>query len=506
MSSPNGSPGSSRTLFGHPIGLGVLFFTEMWERFSYYGMRAILVLFMTTEAAREGMGFENPGLGFDTVKAGAIYGLYTAGVYLLTLPGGWIADNILGQRKAIWYGGILIMIGHALLAIPDVPETFFGGLCFIAAGTGLLKPNISSIVGDLYPEGGARRDAGFSIFYMGINIGSVLGQTFVALLAEKYNWHWGFGLAAFGMLAGLIVYRIYQPQLGDIGLKPKAKEADIPKGSNTLPIILSVFLIAFLAILQFTGQIDVTTARGIAEAVGIIIVSVTLVYFLNVLVSGGLTTDEKKKVGVIFFLFVGAALFWSGFEQAGSTLNLFANELTNRYVGDWQVPAGWLQNANPAFIVIFAPIFGALWINLAKRNLNPSTPLKFGFGLILMGLGFLVMYFASKLVVQDGQVGMQWLILTYFLHSAGELTLSPVGLSATTKLAPRKYYSQMMGIWFVAAALGNLIAGLFAGEFDAENTSNLPDLFMSVVQFGVGAGIIFIVTSPFIKKWMGDVK
>jgi len=492
-----------KTFWGQPRGLSTLFFTEMWERFSYYGMRAILVLFMTTETARE-------GLGLDVETAGAVYGLYTAGVYLLTLPGGWIADNILGQRKAIWYGGICIMTGHLILAIPGSPGIFFAGLGFVAVGTGLLKPNISTIVGDLYPEGGARRDAGFSIFYMGINIGSILGQTLVSLLGEKVNWHYGFGLAAVGMFIGLVQFRLTQGYLGDIGLKPKAKEkgedSEEHKGNKTLGRFLVFILIALLATLQLTGYIDMFTARGLAEGVGVLIVTVTIFYFLYILIAGGLDKVERKKVVVIFMLFVGAALFWSGFEQAGSSLNLFAFDHTNRYLFGWQLPAGWLQSVNPVFVVIFAPIIGALWVKLAARNMNPSTPLKFGFGLILMGMGFLAMVFAAKIVVAGAQAGMYFLVLTYFLHSIGELALSPIGLSATTKLAPKRYVGQMMGIWFVGASLGNLIAGLYAGNFDPEAVETFPDLFRSVTFMGVGAGLAFIAMSPWLKRWMGDVR
>ncbi len=482
---------------GHPKGLRVLFFTEMWERFSYYGMRAILLLFMTTETARE-------GLGLATETAGAIYGLYTAGVYLLTLPGGWIADNILGQRKAIWYGGICIMTGHVLLAIPGASAIFYAGLCFVAVGTGLLKPNISSIIGDLYPEKDARRDAGFSIFYMGINIGAILGQTAVAYFGEKVNWHLGFSLAAFGMLIGLIQFRISRNSLGETGLKPKVDKkikADEPS-NKPLGIALAVILIALLILLQIYGCIDMLSAVGIANTIGVLIVTVILFFFIYVFAAGGLNAAEKKQMVVIFFLFIGAAMFWSGFEQAGSSLNLFGRDYTNRFLFGWELPTGWLQSVNPVFIVIFAPLIGALWVKLAARNINPKTPLKFATGLFLLAAGFLVMYFAAKIVATGTKVGMTWLILTYFLHTVGELTLSPVGLSATTKLAPRKYYGQMMGVWFVGAALGNLIAGVYSGNFDPENVQQMPDLFMAVVQFGIGGSILFLALSPWINRWV----
>ena len=497
---------TGKGFFGHPLGLSTLFVTEMWERFSYYGMRAILILFMTTEATQE-------GLGLTTATAGAVYGLYTASVYLLTLPGGWLADNIFGQRKAIWYGGILIMIGHAILAIPASPGIFYLGLAFVALGTGLLKPNISTIVGDLYSDDtGARRDAGFSIFYMGINLGSFLGQIIVPILAD-YNWHLGFGCAAIGMFLGLIYYRTSAPKnLGDIGVSPKVKEVegDAESARNagttrTVGIILGLGLVAVLTILHFTGVVDLTTANGIANAMKYIIVMVTVLYFLWIYIGGGLNADEKKKVIVIFLLFVGAAIFWAGFEQAGSSLNLFARDFTERNVFGWEMPAGVLQSVNPMFIIIFAPIIGALWVRLATRQMNPRTPIKFAIGLFLLGLGFLVMVFAAQVAASGVKAGMFFLILTYFFHSIGELTLSPVGLSTTTKLAPKDYVGQMMGIWFVATALGNLIAGTFGGNFDPENVQQMPDLFMSVVYLSGAAVIFYLIFGGLMKRWMGDI-
>ena len=490
----------SKTFFGHPRGLATLFFTEMWERFSYYGMKAILLLFMISDTGQE-------GLGLDTETGGAAYGLYAAGVYLLTLPGGWIADNLIGQRKAIWYGGIVIMLGHLTLAISPGPAVFFFGLCLIAIGTGLLKPNISSIVGDLYPEGGARRDAGFSIFYMGINLGSVLGQLIVPYLAQNVNWHLGFGIAAVGMLLGLIQYRFTQGSLGEIGVVPKAKEdVNTGKANNKIGALLAVGLIVLIVILQYMGVVDLTTAIGIRDTLGVVIVLISAFFFLYIFIAGGLNVVEKKRMGVVLLLFLGAAIFWSGFEQAPTTLTLFADQLTNTSVfGLFELPSGSVQSINPLFIIIFAPLFGALWIRLAAKNMNPSTPLKFAVGLILMALGFLVMVQAAKIATPDNKVGLYWFVLTYFLHTSGELTLSPVGLSTMTKLAPKKLYGQVMGLWFVATALGNLIAGWYGGEFDASNLSTMPDLFMSVVYIGLGAGIVMLVLSPWAKKWMGGV-
>lgn len=567
-----GNSVQDKTFFGHPPGLFTLFFTEMWERFSYYGMRAILIFFMT-----KSMADANAGLGLEESTAGAIYGLYTASVYLLTLPGGWLADNVFGQRKAIWYGGIIIMLGHIVLAIPGY-SVFFVGLALVAIGTGLLKANISTIVGDLYPEGGARRDAGFSIFYMGINIGSFTGQMAIGYFGEQVNWHLGFGIAAIGMFLGLVLYKLTENKyLGEAGKVPKAKEAiasgEATSGGSTLAYILMASLVAFIVLLQVTGAVDMRSIVGLAKAMGYIIVAIAALYFTYVLVAGGLNKTEKLKVVVIIFLFVGAALFWAGFEQAGSSLNLFAERYTRRNFGPyglpsivaylvaaavlfglgaiwnkqvykrpdligalkvitavvivgiagfswwivdslnanaaWEMPASWLQSVNPLFIIILAPVFGALWLKLAARNMNPAAPFKFGFGLVCLGLGFLVMVFAARVVVADlpetVRVSTLWLVMTYLLHTTGELTLSPVGLSMTTKLAPKKFAGQMMGIWFIGAALGNLIAGLFAGNFDENNAGQMPDLFMSVVFTGVGAGILFLIMGPWIKRWMGDV-
>lgn len=492
---------NNKTFFGHPRGLSTLFFAEFWERFSYYGMRAILILFMTTETAQH-------GLGLTTANAGAAYGLYTAAVYLLALPGGWMADNMIGQKKAIWYGGILIMIGHAILAIPAGPSIFFCGLAFVAMGTGLLKPNISSIVGDLYGDDkGARRDAGFSLFYMAINLGSFIGQIVVPLLAD-YNWHLGFGMAAIGMFFGLVYFRMTEKDtLDGIGDVPQriTHQSDVKKGKLTTYGII-IILVAVIVLLQYFGMVDLYSITGIAESMKYVIILVSVFYFLYVIFAGGLSGDEIKKTLVIIVLFIGAATFWSGFEQAGSALNLFARDFTDRNIFGWEMPAGMLQSVNPFFIIIFAPLIGALWVKLAARNLNPSTPLKFAVGLVLLGLGFLVMVKAAQVATTGAKAGMFALVLTYFFHSIGELTLSPVGLSAITKLAPQKFLSQMMGIWFVASALGNLIAGTFGGHFDPENVNQMPNLFHTFVILPCAVGVIIFLLSPIFKRWMGDVK
>jgi POT family proton-dependent oligopeptide transporter len=462
------SAAEGKTFFGHPRGLATLFFTEMWERFSYYGMRALLVLFMVDQ-------INNGGLGFDEGKANAIYGLYTSMVYLLALAGGWVADKYIGQRKAVWYGGIIIAAGHFSMAIPVI-STFYLGLILIVIGTGLLKPNVSTIVGDLYPEGGARRDAGFSIFYMGINIGAFLGPVLCGVAGENVNWHMGFSLAGFGMVLGLIQYKMTEKYLGQAGIQPKAQEeSEIGRegGSSVGAVIIGVAVAAIVAGLSMGGviTIDLTSVVGFVEATGVIILALATWYFSYLLFAAGFDSDERKRVVVIAFLFVGAAIFWSGFEQAGSSLNLFGKYFTDRSLLGWEMPTSWLQSINAIFIIILAPFFGALWLWLAKRNLEPSSPVKFAFGLVFLGLGFGVMILAAKIAMEQGNAGITFLTLTYLLHTIGELCLSPVGLSTMTKLAPKRIVGQTMGIWFLATSLGNLMAGLVAGRFSFKEFS-----------------------------------
>ena len=475
--------------FGHPRGLATLFFTEMWERFSYYGMRGILILFMV-DAIQTG------GLGMTDGKAAAIYGLYTAGVYLLALPGGWFADKLVGARNAVFYGGFLIAAGQFSLAFAaTTPAGFYSGLVLIVLGTGLLKPNVSAIVGDLYPEGGSRRDAGFSIFYMGINLGAFVGPLVCGALGEGIAWKWAFLAAGTGMVLGLIQYRL-GAGLADLGGAPKLEPAERKNTNQTLfGVVFGILAIA--AILYFLQSRGITafSLQQAAGATGAFIVGLAIFYFAYQLLFGGLDPVEKKRMVVIFFLFVGAALFWSGFEQAGSSMNLFADRLTDRVIFGWEVPASWLQSVNPVFIIIFAPVFGWLWVALGSRN--PSIPMKFGLGLILLGIGFLVMAWASVYAAPENGVSPMWLVVTYFLHTTGELCLSPVGLSSITKLAPKRLVGQMMGIWFMGAALGNLIAGLVAGQMES---LPLVQLFGTVAAIVIGSGILYVLFKGPIHK------
>ncbi len=494
---PTGGAPATQTNERHPRGLQTLFFTEMWERFSYYGMRALLVLFMV-DAMKHG------GMGLTDKIATSIYGLYTAAVYLAALPGGWLADRLFGAQKSIWYGGILIATGHFILAIPR-DETFYLGLAFVVAGTGLLKPNISAVVGELYPEGGARRDAGFTVFYMGINLGAALGPLFCSALGEKLNWHYGFGAAGVGMVLGLIQFRLTARHLGEAGLRP-GHAGGLTPGLRTGLFVTGASGVAILT-LCLTGVIQVNPVK-VAQNTSTFIVSVAVIYFLYVLLFMKLERVEKQRVGIIVILFVSSALFWAGFEQAGSSLNLFAERYTDRHLNwlNFEIPAGWFQSLEPAFIIILAPVVAAVWLRLGRRNLNPSLSIKFGLGLILMAFGFIVMAGAARLVVAGHRAGPMWLTTTYLIHTVAELCLSPIGLSSVTKLAPRRLVGQMLGAWFLATSLGNLIAGLVAGQFRADSVAQMPALFMQVVTAPILVGIALILLSKTLQRWMIGIK
>ncbi len=635
---PSPTPPTSSGFFGHPRGLMTLFFTEMWERFSYYGMRGLLVLFMV-DTIRGGLGFEDSA-------ATAIYGIYTGAVYLVCLPGGWIADHLIGQQRSVWYGGIVIMLGHFTLALPAVfpglphVEIFYLGLMLIVAGTGLLKPNISAIVGQLYPDGGARRDAGFSVFYMGINLGATLGPLVCSYLGEKVDWHYGFGAAGVGMLLGLIQYKLTERHLGDAGKAPAGTGdpvRDIAVRRRGWKILWGgVLLFLLLCVLMGTGALPLSPST-LAKGLGVFIVVVAALFFLWILTVGHLTSQERKHVVVIGIFFLGAAMFWSGFEQAGSTLNLFADRYTDRsFMGHWfqaspefvaedfadpeglrqqlqdesdavsrfvwgtistngqtalgrdnpatqnaaatatllagemnrvlaseslfdearfsgrelsdstrQVmalkgnsdirarqnrslledaypgqlvryadkpgnhPAGYYQSINPLFIILLAPFFASFWVKLARRNLEPSAPMKFALGFLQLGLGFAVMTLAAILVLREGEGGKvmpTWLLFTYLLHTTGELCLSPIGLSWVTKLAPPRYVGQMMGTWFMGAALGNLVGGLVAGLFDEESIEQMPARFAMITVTMLLAGLLFAVFAKSIRRLIGETR
>jgi POT family proton-dependent oligopeptide transporter len=480
--------------FNHPRGLATLFFTEMWERFSYYGMRALLTLYMTTETIGA-----NPGLGLDVATAGAIYGLYTALVYILTLPGGWVADNLWGQRKAVWVGGWIIALGHFTMAVPT-DFTFFLGMVFITCGTGLLKPNISTVVGELYPEGGARRDAGFSLFYMGINLGAFLGPMITGWLGEGYNWHWGFGVAGVGMVAGLLQYRAGLGYLGDAGVLRTTDTAEMLASKSRK--FFGAFFGAVAVIVGFGYLVSIGvlpfTLTQIATVMGYAVLVIVALYFVYLWTLGGHTAEENKAMAVIFWLFLLIAIFWSGFEQAGTSMNIFARDLTDRVFMGREWPASWLQSVNPIWIILMAPAFGSLWVWLEKRNSDPSIPMKAGLGLTGLSVGFFVLAWGAANATPESPVSPAWLVVTYFLFTVGELCISPIGLSAITKLSPRNRVGQMMGIWFVGAALGNLFAGLVGGRLE----SMAPSALFRTVALTIGAAaIVGLVCAPFVKRW-----
>ena len=477
----------------HPKGLKTLFLTEMWERMSFYGMRGILVLFMTATIV-------NGGLEIDAVSASAIYGIYASSVYLVALLGGWLADRHIGQQNAILYGGIVIMLGHFLLAITNI-QTFYLGLIFVVLGTGLLKPNISAIVGGLYENNLEQKESGFTLFYMSINIGSILGFFICGYLGENIGWHYGFGAAGVGMAFGLIQFVLTKKNLGQVGINPTI---DLPKEVKKKELsILSISMIAFL-LLVLSGLLGIWEFNPIpiANILTVIIMLIAILYFAYLFLFGNLSDNEQKKIILIIVLFFGAALFWSGFDQAGSSFNIFAKEYTDRMFMGWEYPASWLQVLNPLLVVILSPFMAYLWFFLGKRMLDPSLPFKFGLGLIFMAIGFVFIAIGASIAMQEGLAGAKWLLLTYLFHTIGELTLSPIGLAAISNLSPKRFVGQMMGIWFLASSLGAIIAGLLSGQATYGGLSSMPSLFNQIAIYSSIAGFILIIISRPLNNWV----
>jgi len=478
--------------FGHPEGLTTLFFTEMWERMSYYGMRALLVLFMTA-TLQEG------GLALTVASAGAIYGLYTGSVYFMGLPGGWIADRLLGGQKAVWYGGIVIMIGHIILAIPS-DETFFIGLIFVILGTGLLKPNIGAMVGQLYSSKDRRRDSGYAIYYMGINLGSIFGYIICGYLAENMGWHWGFGAAAVGMGLGLIQYKLTSPKLEEAGRTPTDPLS--PKGIKTAWTVIITFLIivACITTLVFQGNIVINPVI-LAEYTAITFSAIFVLYYASIYIFGKLSKNEALRLSALLLICIASACFWSGFEQAGSSLNLFSRDYTDRMIGSFEIPTAWMGSTNSIFIVILSPFFAALWMKLGQKLVTPAYGIKCAIGLIIMASGFIVMFFAAQYAASGLKVAPYWLVGTYFLHTVGELILSPVALSAVSKLSPKRFAGQMMGVFVLTYSIGNIISGLLAGNFDPNQVDQMPSLYIQISLFSIGIGIIILLLSLKTRFW-----
>jgi POT family proton-dependent oligopeptide transporter len=488
----------SKTFFGHPIGLSTLFFTEMWERFSYYGLRPLLVLFMAASL------MEN-GFGMSRGEASAIVGIYAACVYLAALPGGWIADRVIGLRRAILIGAALISLGHIFIGVSSylsAKTPFFIGLIFVVMGTGLMKPNISAIVGDLYPEGGSRRDAGFSIYYMGINIGAFLGNLVTGFLGEIYGWHFGFAAAGVGMLIGLVTFSLLaKSTLGTLGLEKTAAT-----GAIKLILFSGLFVLALLVWAVHTGLIAIH-AEVVGEYMTYVLALVAVLYFVYLFTLGGLSYLEKQRVAVIFILFFAACVFWSAFEQAPTSLNLFASDFTNRSLFGWTMPATWFQLINSFFVIALAPVFAVIWVVLGARGKDLSATNKFATGLFLTGVGFAFMIWASNAVLASGgalRVSMWWLTLSYFFQTLGELSISPVGLSSMTKLAPKRFAGQMMGVWFLADSIGSLISGLVGGSVDPEKLEQMPYLFTVTTVFLLISALVLFALSPVIKKYLTE--
>ena len=482
---------TSNTFFGHPIGLRTLFLTEMWERMSYYGMRALLVLYMTGAVT----GF-NPGLGWSQIESQAIYGIYSGMVYFMVVPGGWIADNILGHQKAVLIGALIITLGHFTLAIP-IEQTFFLGLIFVVLGTGLLKGNISTIVGQLYEGQDDKRDSGYTIFYMSINIGSTLGFLICSYLGEKIGWHWGFGAAGIGMTFGVIQYIKHRHLLGDAGMHPNEMSDDKRKKlTNYLKVsLVGMFMVIGAGLLGFF-TID---PRFFAEQFAYFLTIIAGLYFIYLFLFAGLNAAERKNLILLFLLFIGAAAFWSGFDQSAGSLNIFARDYTDLSIAGYEIPVGWLQFANPVIVVLFAPIFAGIWAQLARKNLDPSLPIKFAIGLLFMALSFLVMIVAVKIALESSPVGMQWLLLTYLFQTWGELALSPIGLSAFSRYGPKRYMGQMFGLWFLASAIGGVLAGLLGGEALDGGLETISPVFEFMIQYYLVIAVALIALSFVIK-------
>jgi POT family proton-dependent oligopeptide transporter len=488
-------PSTDRGFFGHPRGLSTLFFTEMWERFGYYGMRSLLILFMTAPVAAGGLGLGVP-------KAAAIYGIYTSMVYMACLPGGWIADRFLGHQRAVLVGGVVMSVGYLMLAVPGAAP-FYGGLFLVVLGTGLLKPNVSTIVGQLYGPADRRRDAGFSVFYMGINLGAFLAPLACGYVGERRDYRWGLALAGLGMVAGVVTFAAGRSRLGDAGSRPAPKtEAEASRARRQLRTGAGVvtLLAAAGVAAQALGWIS-WTAESLVAVAGLLLFGIVAVLFGWLFLAGDWTPLERKRLLAILVLFLISCLFWSVFEQAGSTLNLFAKQNTDRQLLGFEIPASWLQSMNSFFIWSLAPVFAWLWIRLGSRE--PSSPAKFLWGMVLAGAGFLVLVPPGITAEAGGQAGFGWLIATYLLHTMGELCLSPVGLSAVTKLAPARVCGMMMGVWFVSIAMGNYLGGRVASFYGA---LPLPLLFGVVGGGAVAAGLALTVFARPIVRLMGGVK
>ncbi|HEY7118248.1 MAG TPA: peptide MFS transporter [Tepidisphaeraceae bacterium] len=512
-----------KTLFGQPRGLYLLFLVEMWERFSYYGMRGLLVLYLVAAASTGG----NPGRGWSKEAAANLYGWYTGMAYLLPVFGGLIADKLIGAHRSMLVGGLVIALGHVALACSGIGglaqnhlgmSIFVGGLALIVIGTGHFKPNVSVMVGALYPPGDGRRDGAFTIFYMGINLGAFICAFVCGTLGEKVGWHWGFGAAAVGMVLGLILYLAARPRLlGHIGDAPAGKP-------NYAPLFFAVALVLAAVVgamfhVDAFGRLGALVDRATATAVGHA-AAVTLQWLVVAAIVAWAVRFVRKQepadrgpTAAILIFIVFNAIFWLAFEQAGSSLNLFAAEMTDRRIGSWEMPATWFQSIGPLQIILLAPVFAALWSALARRNLNPSMPVKIAMALLLLGGGYVFMVVGSLGTSPAHRASMFWLIATYTLLTLGELCISPTGLSFVTRAAPARYVSFLMGVWFLSNALANKLGGQIAGQIEKIESGRLSlfwyrwfklggeaDFFLLFVISSVAAGLLVLLLTPLLKR------
>jgi POT family proton-dependent oligopeptide transporter len=489
---------AGRTILGHPRGLFILFFAEMWERFSYYGMRALLVLYLTKHFL------------MSDEESGYVYGAYTSLVYITPLLGGYVADRYLGQRKAVLFGGILIAIGHLLLGLEGdggqdhfAMNAFWTALAFIIVGTGFLKANISAIVGQLYPRDDMRRDPAYTLFYMGINLGGALGPIICGILGETVGWGWGFGAAAVGMLAGIVVFVIGTPLLGG-------------KGEPPSPAYLSARLVGPVSrewLIYLVGLVGIMVVWWLVQnhnAVGLLLVvaSVIVVGYLLWESFGRMERVDRERMFAILFLVSLNPLFWGLFEQAGSSLNLYTDRHVDRHFLGVEVPASVFQSINSIYIILLAPVFAALWIWLGKRGLEPSTPAKFGLALVQLGLGFLLLVGGAMAAGTANATPVIFIFGIYLLHTTGELCLSPVGLSAMSKLSPTRMVSLIMGVWFLATAAGDFISGLIAAAIGAQSQGAVDKALVTLNAYKwVGAlsivvGGLVLLLAPVVRRWM----
>ncbi|WP_440465389.1 peptide MFS transporter [Psychrobacter sp. ASPA161_6] len=490
---------------GHPKPLRSLFFTEMWERFSYYSIRPLLVLFMV---ATVGSG----GFGFDEVTASAIYGIFAGSLYLAAVPGGWLADNWLGQERALWWGSIIIALGHLCIALSALfgMTLFFVGLMCIVLGSGLFKTCISVMVGALYTKGDVRRDGGFTLFYMGINIGALLAALIVGIFKEKGMWHVGFGVGGLGMLVSLLIYRFAAQKNLTRYAKAKGISAEWENANGRyknigrwvagfLALLVAVIVLVSTGIMPFNPEM-------VAQYMTYIIAAVVILYFAIMFISPRLDKTDKLRLLICFILIIGSTLFWSSFEQQPTSFNLFADRYTDLNVLGFEVPSIWFQSLNPLFILILAPIVSIIWVKLANRGLEPSSMAKFALGMLLAAAGFALMIFASKSILAPGAglASPLWLVGSLLLLTLGELALSPVGLSAMTKLAPEGMQGQMMGLFFASIAMGNLVAAFFGGHVSADKIEGLPGLFTTMTIFLVATAVLLLVLAKPINKMLKD--